>query len=137
MPLGTIVLIIVGVVLIAAFVVLLSFINLYMQCLLSNARLPLMDIIRMRLSGIDVRMIALSRVGAKKGGVHVTTEELLDHHRRGGSVVRVVSALITARSQGIDVPWNEAAAAELAGFDPLDVGQTGKPLFPPPVTSVP
>lgn len=101
-----------------------QFINLYIQALLSNARVGLLEIIGMKLRKVDIRTIVFSRIRAVKAGLDIPTNALETHYLAGGRVPNVISAMIAARSARIELPWNIATAIDLAGRDILDAVQT-------------
>lgn len=101
-----------------------QFISLYVQALLSNAHVGLLEIIGMRLRKVDIRTVVYSRIRAVKAGLDVPTAALETHYLAGGNVPRVISAMIAARGAKIDLPWNIATAIDLAGRDILDAVNT-------------
>jgi uncharacterized protein YqfA (UPF0365 family) len=119
-----ILLIIVG--LIALFIIAFvwQFIHLYVQALLSNARVGIFELIGMRLRKVDIRQIVQGRIRAVKAGIEVPTNKLETHYLAGGRVNNVVSAMIAARGAKIPLEWDTAAAIDLAGRDILDAVQT-------------
>jgi uncharacterized protein YqfA (UPF0365 family) len=101
-----------------------QFISLYIQALLSNAHVGLLEIIGMRLRKVDIRTVVYSRIRAVKAGLPVPTSALETHYMAGGNVPRVISAMIAAASAKIDLPWTTATAIDLAGRDILDAVNT-------------
>jgi uncharacterized protein YqfA (UPF0365 family) len=101
-----------------------QFLNLYIQALLSNAHVNLIDLVGMRLRKVDIRTIVLSRIRAVKAGLDITTTALEQHYLAGGRVPNVVSAIIAARAAKIDLHWDTARAIDLAGRNILDAVQT-------------
>lgn len=121
--LGAVVFIIIIAFLIAA-VVVLSFIKLYIQALLSGARVSILSLIAMRLRRVNPNTIVEGRISAVKAGLNITTNELETHYLAGGNVIRVVQALIAANKANIDLSFQQATAIDLAGRDILDAVQT-------------
>ncbi len=115
---------VVALVIIVILYVLGQFVNLWIQSLLSNARVKLLDMIAMRLRKVDVRTIVLSRIRAVKAGLDIKPNQLETHYLSGGRVPNVVSAMIAAQNARIDLPWNVATAIDLAGRDIFDAVQT-------------
>ncbi len=101
-----------------------QFINLYIQALLSNARVGFLDLIGMRLRKVDIRTVVLSRIRAVKSGLDISTNELETHFLSGGRVPNVVSALISARKARIELDWDTATAIDLAGRDIFEAVNT-------------
>jgi uncharacterized protein YqfA (UPF0365 family) len=117
-------LIIVGLVMLFLLVMVGQFIALYVQALLSGAKVGLMDIIGMRLRKVDIRTIVYSRIRAVKAGLDIPTNALETHYLAGGRVPNVISAMIAARGAKIDLTWDIARAIDLAGRDILEAVQT-------------
>lgn len=123
-----IILIIVGIIA-ALFVLVLiamvgQFINLYIQALLSNAKVGLLEIVGMRLRKVDVRAVVFSRIRAVKAGIPLSTAQLETHYLAGGRIHNVVSALIAAARAKITLDFDTACSIDLAGRDILDAVQT-------------
>lgn len=116
---------IVGVLFVLVFLFVIGqFISLYVQALLSNAHVGLLEIIGMRLRKVDIRTVVYSRIRAVKAGLDVPTNALETHYLAGGRVPNVVTAMISARGAKIDLPWSVATAIDLAGRDILDAVNT-------------
>jgi uncharacterized protein YqfA (UPF0365 family) len=122
------ILIVIGIVLVLVFLVLAfiigQFFKLWIQAYFSNAKVSIFDLIGMRLRSVDLRTIVLSRIRAVKAGLEIPTSKLETHYLAGGSVPRVISALIAARGAKINLTWDTATAIDLAGRDLLDAVQT-------------
>ncbi|MFI4897806.1 MAG: flotillin-like protein FloA [Phycisphaerales bacterium JB059] len=101
-----------------------QFINLYIQALLSNAKVGLLEIIGMRLRKVDVRSVVFSRIRAVKAGIPLSTAQLETHYLAGGRIHTVVSALIAAQRAKIGLDFDTACSIDLAGRDILDAVQT-------------
>jgi len=112
------------IVILVAFAIIGQFINLYIQALLSNARVGIFELIGMRLRKVDIRQIVFSRIRAVKAGMDLSTNQLETHYLAGGSVPRVVSALIAAQKARIDLNFDTACAIDLAGRDIFDAVNT-------------
>ena len=100
-----------------------QFINFYIQALLSNAHVGLLDLVGMRLRKVDIRTVVLSRIRAVKAGLDIPVRSMELHVLSGGNLARVTSAMIAARSHGVELTWDQAAAADLAGRDILEETQ--------------
>jgi uncharacterized protein YqfA (UPF0365 family) len=74
----------------------------------------------MRLRRVPPNRIILPIIKADKAGIEVTQNELEAHYLAGGNVDRVVDALIAADKARIALPFDRAAAIDLAGRDVLD-----------------
>lgn len=123
----TFLIVIVGIAILALvvlFFVIGNFLSLYIQALLSGARVGLLEIVGMKLRKVDIRTVVYSRIRAVKAGLDIPTNALETHYLAGGSVPKVISAMIAARGARIDLPWNVATAIDLAGRDILEAVQT-------------
>ena len=101
-----------------------SFINLYVQALVSGARVSFVDMIGMKLRKVDLRTIVLQRIAAVKAGMDIPTVKLESHYLAGGRVPYVVRALIAAKAAKIPLSWEMGCAIDLSGRDILDAVQT-------------
>ena len=122
--------VLIGIVIVAALFVLFilaligSYIALWVQALVSNARVTFTEIIGMRLRKVDPRQIVMSRIQAVKAGLNLTTSNLETHYLAGGKVRSVVNAMIAASRAKIELPFDTACAIDLAGRDILEAVQT-------------
>ena len=94
-----------------------SFVQLWIQCLLTGAKIGLLDMIRMKLCKVDYVMIVRQKIALVQAGVKVQTQELEAHFLAKGNVQKVVNAVIAAHKANIDLKWSVAAAIDLAGRD--------------------
>jgi uncharacterized protein YqfA (UPF0365 family) len=99
-------------------------IQLYVQALLSGAKVELIDLVMMRFRGVRPSTIVINRITAKKAGIDIPTEMLEAHYLARGNVDNVVRALIAADKAKIDLTWDRATAIDLAGRDILDAVRT-------------
>jgi uncharacterized protein YqfA (UPF0365 family) len=100
------------------------YINLWLQALLSNARVGFGDLIGMQFRKVDPRTIVISRIQAVKAGLAIATNQLETHYLSGGRVRSVINAMIAADRAKIELPWDTACAIDLAGRDILEAVQT-------------
>lgn len=123
-------LVLIGVLVVLAIIVLIGvfvigqFLNLWVQALVSNAKVRMWDLIGMRLRKVDLRTIVLSRIKAVKAGLDIPTNKIESHYLAGGRVLNVINALIAAKSAKIGLQWDTATAIDLAGRDIFDAVQT-------------
>jgi uncharacterized protein YqfA (UPF0365 family) len=94
-----------------------SFVQLWIQCLLTGAKIGILDMIRMKLCKVDYVMIVRQKIALVQAGVKVSTQEMEAHFLSKGNVQRVVNAVIAAHKAAMDLPWRVAAAIDLAGRD--------------------
>lgn len=115
------------IVLIGAFIVLFYFvgssISLWIQALVSGARVGLLNIIFMRFRKVPPKLVVESKIMAVKAGIDISTDNLESHFLAGGNVLRVVQALIAADKANIELNFNRAAAIDLAGRNVLEAVQ--------------
>ncbi|MCA9284222.1 MAG: flotillin-like protein FloA [Phycisphaerales bacterium] len=101
-----------------------QYLQLWVQALVSGAKVGLVDLVMMRLRKVRPDVIVLNRISAKKAGLEIPTDLLEAHYLAGGNVSRVVRAMIAADKAKIDLPWDRATAIDLAGRDILDAVKT-------------
>ncbi|MCP3902568.1 MAG: flotillin-like protein FloA [Planctomycetes bacterium] len=116
--------IVVGVVMLIIFFMIAQFVQLWLQALLSGARVRLIDLIMMRFRKVDPKTIVINRISAKKAGLDLPTDWLEAHYLAGGRVTNVVRAMIAADKAKIDLGWERSTAIDLAGRDILDAVRT-------------
>jgi len=116
--------VIIAIVLLVCVVMMLGFINLWVQAFLSDAKVSFAELIGMKLRKVDPRTIVLSRIRAVKSGLDLSANQLETHYLAGGRVPSVINALIAAHRAKILLPFDTACAIDLAGRDILDAVQT-------------
>ena len=102
----------------------LNFINLYVQALVSGARVGFIDLIGMTLRKINANLIVNARIQASRAGLDIPQGEMESHVLAGGNLLRVINAMIAANKAGIELSWKNATAIDLAGRDVLEAIQT-------------
>jgi uncharacterized protein YqfA (UPF0365 family) len=118
------VLVILGLVVVVAFLLFLKFFRLWLQAKLSRADVKFSELIGMWLRKVDTRTIVLSKITAVQAGLTLTTRDLESHYLAGGRVPNVVRALIAANRANIELTLKTATAIDLAGRDILEAVQT-------------
>lgn len=101
-----------------------SFVRLYIQSLLTGAKIGIFDLVGMKLRNVDYAMIVRQKIALVQAGVKVTTEDLESHYLSRGNVPKTSTAVIASFKAGMDLPWRTAAAIDLAGRDVLDAVRT-------------
>lgn len=101
-----------------------SFIRLWVQSLLTGAEISIFNLIGMKLRNVDYGMIVRQKIALVQAGVRVTTEDLEAHYLARGNVPKTATAVIAAHKARMDLPWQTAAAIDLAGRDVLDAVKT-------------
>src|SRR5262249_3523138 len=105
-------------------VIFFSFLRLWIQCLLTGARISIWDLIGMKLRTVDYSMIVRQKIALVQAGVKVSTQDMEAHYLSRGNVPKTATAVIAAHKAGMDLPWRTAAAIDLAGRDVLDAVKT-------------
>ena len=115
-----------AVVLILFVIFLLSYvpIGLWISAIASGVRVSIPALIGMRLRRIAPKRIIDPLIKAHKADIKVIQNQLEAHYLAGGDVDRVINALIAADKAGIVLPFDRAAAIDLAGRDVLDAVRT-------------
>jgi uncharacterized protein YqfA (UPF0365 family) len=117
-------LIVVGIIVLIGLFVAGQYIGLWLQALVSGARVGFVELIMMRLRKVDPKAIVFNRISAKKAGLEIATAQLESHYLAGGRVTNVVRAMIAAEKAKIELGWDRATAIDLAGRDILDAVRT-------------
>jgi uncharacterized protein YqfA (UPF0365 family) len=105
------------------FIFLFSFIpiGLWISAVAAGVKVSLTSLVAMRLRRVPPHRIILPLIKADKAGIgDVNQDQLEAHYLAGGNVDRVVDALIAADKARIALPFDRAAAIDLAGRDVLD-----------------
>ncbi len=123
-PLIVVAILVIGIPLLIAGVVVITFFKLWLRAMLSGAKVGFGSLIGMTLRKVNPAVIVDSRIMAVKAGLEVSTNDVETHYLAGGNVVRVVQALIAANKANIDLSFQQATAIDLAGRDVLDAVQT-------------
>ena len=113
-----------AVILLVVFVLAFNFINLYVQALVSGARVGFIDLIGMSLRKVNPNLIVAARIQATRAGLDISQQEMESHVLAGGNLMRVITAMIAANKANIELGWKTATAIDLAGRDILDAIQT-------------
>ena len=118
-----IILIIIGIALLILWFFVGTAISLWIQALVSGARVSLFAIVFMRFRKVPPKMIVNAKIMAVKAGLDISTNDLESHFLAGGDVMRVVQALIAADKANIDLKFKRSAAIDLAGRNVLEAVQ--------------
>lgn len=110
------------IVVIVLLILLFSFVpmRLWITALASGAHVGIFTLIGMRLRRVPPARIVLPHIQAKKAGLNINTNQLESHFMAGGRVESVVNALIASSRAGMNMPFEMAAAIDLAGRDVLE-----------------
>jgi uncharacterized protein YqfA (UPF0365 family) len=109
-----------GILFVTILVLYLVPLRLWIAAWSSGAHVGLVNLIGMRLRRVPPDTIVTARISVVKAGLSISIDELEAHYLAGGNVVRVVNALISADKANIVMPFQRAAAIDLAGRDVLE-----------------
>ncbi len=101
-------------------------IGLWFEGLSSGVSVGIMDLIGMRLKGVDPYEIVHAYIKARKAGLdmpELTLKGLEGHYLAGGDVVSLCHALIEAEKANLGLSFEKACAIDLAGRNVLEAVQ--------------
>ena len=75
-------------------VIFFSFIRLWIQSLLTGAKISIVDMIGMKLRNVDYPMIVRQKIALVQAGIKVATQEMEAHVLSRGNVPKVAAAVI-------------------------------------------
>jgi uncharacterized protein YqfA (UPF0365 family) len=93
---------------------------LWISALAADVKISFSTLIGMKLRRVSPKKIVLPLIKATKGGIEVSVNQLEAHYLAGGNVEGVVNALIASHRANLDLPFERAAAIDLAGRDVLE-----------------
>jgi uncharacterized protein YqfA (UPF0365 family) len=111
-------------------IIFFSFGKVWFQAYMSSANVRMLSLIGMSLRQVNARVIVRAKIMVIQSGLGrtkeqaITTKDLEAHYLAGGSVPKVVNALIAAHRADIPLNFSQAAAIDLAGRDVLEAVQT-------------
>jgi uncharacterized protein YqfA (UPF0365 family) len=100
------------------------FFGLWFRAFLSGAYVGMGKLIGMWLRHVNPGVIVDSRIMLSKAGIDVNSDLLETHFLARGDVLKVSRALVAANKADIPLPFQRAAAIDLAGRDVLDAVRT-------------
>jgi uncharacterized protein YqfA (UPF0365 family) len=119
-----ILLVIVGIVALGFLLLFFRFFGLWFRALLSGAYVGMGKLIGMWLRHVNAGIIVDSRIMLSKAGIEVDSDMLETHFLARGDVLKVSRALVAANKANIPLPFQRAAAIDLAGRDVLEAVRT-------------
>lgn len=114
----------IGIIALAILLVLVKFFGLWFRALLSGAPVRITRLIGMYLRKVNPGIIVDARIMLTKAGIPLETDMLETHYLARGDIMRVSMALVAANKANIPLPFQRAAAIDLAGRDVLDAVRT-------------
>jgi uncharacterized protein YqfA (UPF0365 family) len=127
------------VIILLVFLLYLVPVGMWFQGVLTNSRIPLLQLMFMRWRKVPPSVIMNAMINGKKAGLDLSPDQLEAHYLAGGHVQKVVNALISADKANIPLDFKTATAIDLAGRDVLDAVQMSvnpKVINTPPVAAV-
>ncbi|MDR1637145.1 MAG: flotillin-like protein FloA [Treponema sp.] len=100
------------------------FFGLWFRALLSGAYVGMGKLVGMWLRHVNPGVIVDSRIMLSKAGIDVDSDMLETHFLARGDVMKVSRALVAANKANIELPFQRAAAIDLAGRDVLEAVRT-------------
>ena len=133
--------IIIGILLLSIISLFFRFIpvGLWVTAYFSGVKVSLFTLVGMRLRRVNPSQIVNPQIKATKAGLNLDIDELEAHHLAGGDINDVIDALIASERANIDLPFEQAAAIDLAGrnvFEAVQVSVNPKVIETPKVSAV-
>lgn len=98
-------------------------VGLWVTAYFSGVKIGITTLIGMRLRRVVPSRIVVPMIKATKAGLSIEIDKLEAHYLAGGNVNTLVDALIAAQRANIDLPFERAAAIDLAGRNVLEAVQ--------------
>lgn len=98
-------------------------VGLWVTAYFSGVKIGITTLIGMRLRRVVPSRIVVPMIKATKAGLAIEIDKLEAHYLAGGNVNTLVDALIAAQRANIDLPFERAAAIDLAGRNVLEAVQ--------------
>ena len=98
-------------------------IGLWISALAADVHVGIFTLVGMRMRRVPPSKIVLPLIKANKAGLNVNVNQLEAHYLAGGNVDKLVDALIASQRAEISLPFERAAAIDLAGRDVLEAVQ--------------
>ena len=95
----------------------LYFLKTWIRALAAGAPVSIVNLVGMKLRGINPTRIVDARIMALKAGLSMETVDLEAHYLAGGNITKVIKALIAADKANIALEFRKACAIDLAGRD--------------------
>lgn len=114
-------------------------VGLWISSLAANVKVSIFNLIGMRLRRVVPSRVVLPLIKATKAGLNLSVNQLEAHYLAGGNIDGVVNALIASERAGIDLPFEKAAAIDLAGrdvFEAVKMSVNPKVIETPSVSAV-
>jgi uncharacterized protein YqfA (UPF0365 family) len=113
----------IGLVVIVGGIVLVKYLNLWLQAFFARANITIFQLIGMSLRKVNAAVIVRSKIMAIQANLEVSTQELEAHYLAGGNVPNVARAMIAADRARLPLDFKTARAIDLAGRNVLEAVQ--------------
>jgi uncharacterized protein YqfA (UPF0365 family) len=114
-----------GIFLLVFLFVFLRYANLYLQSILTKAKIGLFEMFAMGLRKVKPSVIVNAKIMLVQARIDgIAGRDLEAHYLAGGRVNRVVQAIISANRAGIELDFRTATGIDLAGRDVLEAVKT-------------
>ena len=116
--------VVVGIAALGLIVLFMKFFGLWFRALLSGAPVGPARLIGMWLRKVNPSVIVNARIMLTKAGIPLDSDMLETHLLARGNIMKVSQALVAANKANIPLPFQRAAAIDLAGRDVLEAVKT-------------
>jgi uncharacterized protein YqfA (UPF0365 family) len=116
--------VVIGLIALGFLLLFFRFFGLWFRALLSGAYVGMGRLVGMWLRHVNPAVIVDSRIMLTKAGIDVASDMLETHFLARGDVMKVSRALVAANKANIPLPFQRAAAIDLAGRDVLEAVRT-------------
>lgn len=113
--------------------------GLWISAKASGVDISLFSLVGMKLRRVKPAYIVEPLIKATKANISVTVNQLESHYLSGGSVNKIVNALIAAQRANLELSFERAAAIDLAGrdvFEAVKMSVTPKVIETPWISAV-
>jgi len=116
--------ILIGLIALGFLILFFRFFGLWLRALLSGAHVGMGKLIGMWLRHVTPGIIVDSRIMLTKAGIDIASDMLETHFLARGDVYKVSRSLVAANKANIPLPFQRAAAIDLAGRDVYEAVRT-------------
>jgi len=114
-------------------------INIWFTARVSGVSISLINLIFMRFRKVPPNLIVSKMILTAKAGCPLTSDEMESHFLAGGNLNDVASAVVAAKKANIELPFEQAAAIDLAGrkvFEAVTMSVKPKVIETPRISAV-
>ena len=114
-------------------------VGLWISAISAGVKVSIFSLIGMRLRRVRPHFIVGPLIKITKAGLTASINQLESHYLAGGRVDAVVDALIAAHRANLDLPFERAAAIDLAGrnvFEAVSMSVTPKVIQTPEISAM-